>query len=699
MKSKKQIKKRTLKYKKNKKRTRKYKKNKTLKIKGGKLIYKNDKWVAEVNHNAIQNDNVRLYREAEARMMNLLKIPNDGRKLTDVLSNIPYMTFQFNAVDYYIQRRIISNLEDAIKYREKMNYQDDGHLGFLVILTTLHEVLYGIFQEKLPPVGVEEPPWRIDELQDMITNLKEQRDFFTNEIEKGESPELQLYLDKLEEINKQLETLTTEIDGIQAPGAEQPPLPIAPSANPYEILAGEDDEPTLHESLFVEPGLPESNPIRKPDRAAAAAEEPVPIPHASSYVEEQHIIVQNAIIPKLPNKLIEPRDRYVHFLTKYDYEQCIKLLESNPDYIKLLTRLYEKTSSSGKIIPEKKYDDYIKAQNTIFYAVIHSYINNAMYDTRKINNNFYWLLYLINAFKNVYPSCQLSNENFLKFSDESIQQFLKKLYNWICIIVSFLSKNMLSLINSNRFIQTPFNTYVYLFETFNILFTYYTTDDEISLIKRVLIKCISNIQERRQFRFEKFTFYPDTSRPIFIFDTSILQTPPLFHDIMNEKGRLTLSKIKDLLKTEHNDENRNMFCNARNEIIDDYLKTLLETSTKEINELLTRKENNTVFIKKIILIFYNLMYTSVPYDDYVFKQENMVDIIANQFKLSITKFLTQLKKAIETGTFTTVIEQNDIYLTYNQLYSFIAIYFYPIRPIVYDDTFNITTNYIFENDL
>ena len=42
MKSKKQIKKRTLKYKKNKKRTRKYKKIKTLKIKGGKLIYKNE---------------------------------------------------------------------------------------------------------------------------------------------------------------------------------------------------------------------------------------------------------------------------------------------------------------------------------------------------------------------------------------------------------------------------------------------------------------------------------------------------------------------------------------------------------------------------------------------------------------------------------------------------------------------------------
>ena len=39
----------------------------------------------------------------------------------------------------------------------------------------------------------------------MITNLKEQRDFFTNEIEKGES-ELQLYLDKLQEINTNTNT-------------------------------------------------------------------------------------------------------------------------------------------------------------------------------------------------------------------------------------------------------------------------------------------------------------------------------------------------------------------------------------------------------------------------------------------------------------------------------------------------------------
>ncbi len=172
MKSKKQI-----------KRTRKYKKVKTRKIKGGRLLYKNGKWVALVNQNAIQNDNVRLYRESEARMMNLLKIP-DGRPLDNILSDIPYVIGAFNSVDYFVQRRILANLKAAIDYRDAMNYQDTGHKQFLAILNRLQEVLSGIFSTAQPPPDVEEPPWHIDELKETINNLKEQEEFLQKEIDR-----------------------------------------------------------------------------------------------------------------------------------------------------------------------------------------------------------------------------------------------------------------------------------------------------------------------------------------------------------------------------------------------------------------------------------------------------------------------------------------------------------------------------------
>jgi len=612
-----------------------------------------------------------------------------------------------------------------------------------------------MFEDIPPPTVDEEPSWYIDELTDKITNLEEEYDFIQLEMSKFVEEE-QVYMAKKTSIEQQLESVTSEFEKAQAEkisiqqqlesitsefekliqlqtdykskltgiedqlektkaekestqtlGTHLTSLPLPTAANTFGIFADDTESPvslmpdqSKEKAASIDQSLTISKGKKKKEGAAeenALIEDAIAASKLPKDVSDDYINISNKPYTKFVEKE-EPKstDRYyVHFLSKDDYEKCVQTLVSeDPSYTANLNKLYSMSGRAGTILSKSKFDEYSSYQNIVFYAVISSYINLHI-NRKKLNLNiFYWLLYLINAFKNVTPLCEINDTYLAKFPYKDLPPSLEILYIYLRIYCSFFSNNMLES-NSNNFMQTPLNTYVYLFVSFNNLFKHYN-DGSISNIKKTLMKCISNIQERQKLPFNPVTFFPDMKNPIFVFDASILQTP-LFNDSMNEKQQQTIAKLTHLEQTsEYTPETHAILCDARNKIINEYIQTLLELSTSEINELIKRKENNTLFIKKIMLIFYNLMYTSMSPDDYIFNQENMT-VISTPFKMAITKFLTQLKTTIETKSFTG--NEHEIYLTYNQLYSFINIYFYPIRINWYDAIFIESSDYIFEHDL
>ena len=379
MKSKKQI-----------KRTRKYKRVKSRKIKGGKILYKNGKWVAEVNHNTIQNDNVRIYREAEARMMNLLKIP-DGRPLNTILSDIPYVTGFFNSVDFFVQRRIIANLETAIDYRQRIGELDAGHKHFLDILNALREALNGIFSTVQQP-EVAETPWHTDELKETIDNLKEQEEFLKREIDRL-GDQLQSYIDKLSDVKQKLEAAIKEYEDTQKPGLQLYAQPIK-SKNPFDVLASTELESPSSPTKSKQPELAElaEEPELKPKKLEQLLDETKMIDEAIAKSKLERLSAEDQSVKadfiqfemplhksvySLPEKIStsEQDIQYVEFLSEQNYRICHDILSNSPDSsdnLRILSTLFK---SSGKIIKNKKeFDKYVKNQNQILYVVIYWFI-------------------------------------------------------------------------------------------------------------------------------------------------------------------------------------------------------------------------------------------------------------------------------------------------------------------------------------
>ena len=737
-----------------KNRTRKYKKNKTLK--GGKLDYKHGKWVAHVNQRAIQNDNVRMYRESEARMMNLLKIPNN-RPLTNILTDIPYMIAMFNAVDYYKQRRIISNLITAIERRELMNYADKGHQDFLRILTDLLPVLTGIFDALPAPAAEEEPDW-LDELHDKITNLEEEVDFLQREIEKfNEEEEHQLYMvkqssiehqlktseeverhdieqqfhqnkvefeklislyadykDKLIKNKQQLEATKKELADIQTQGKLSPSESIKSSLNAYSALVGPPSPVKMIKTPPSSPvkefkPKPKANVSKKKEKGndfeaalleAALADATLETKQLSekSKAEEMLDMPRNKFVRKLSSKL-ESRSKnrnYVRFLSKESYDICQGILQY-PEDKENLKILYDMSTLSGRILSDEDAKMYKELQHDVFYSVIFWFIyshiqsNGLPFDIE----NIYWLLYLINDFNNVIPSCQISDIQLTKYQNDPLKRkefdtYLNHIYKALHIYSSYFSKNMLQLIPSGK-LTISFASYKYIFETFNALFKY-LTKGQIVLLKPVLEKCIRNISSYTP-QFEP-SIFPTIESPIYLFDDrlSIVQTPPLFHDEMNTLQKIEsdqLTELKARYESHPSDDIYGAICSERNVILNRYIDSLLEKSTRELNELQDR--NIIMFIKKILLIFYDLMFTSSPINglNYIFDVSGSPHV--EPFILSMKGVLHKLIPMMKS-------KDKDAILIFNQLYAFLSIYFPPMEETM-DDTFIETSEYIFKNNL
>ena len=700
-----------MKSKKQNKRTRKYKRVKTRKIKGGALLYKNGKWVALVNQIAIQNENVRLYRESEARMMNLLKIPYGPLKT--ILSDIPYVIGFFNSVDYYVKRRILANLTMAIDYREAMHYQDKPHKDFLAILNVLRDDLSGIFYTITAPAVNEEPLWHIDELKEKIVNLKEQEEFLQQEIDKGdEQTNYAIYIDKLQDVKEKLLAANTEYEKIQQPGIQLPSQSIK-TTNPFKALSSSEPEE----------GPSSPTKLKQPELAAELAEESELKPTKLEKLLDETKIIDEAIaesrlerlhsaegtfekseiielpffvnVPSLPEKKSTSKKDiyYVEFLSEQNYRICDNILSQSPDNSDLLIILSELFKTSGTIKTKKKFEKHVEDQKQILYAVIYWFIHTHTKYTGKEKllpfdiANIYWLLYIINAFKNVTPSCMISDLTFVFYRD--IDKQLDYIYNSLRIYCSYFSKNMLSMIPHR--LDISFGTYKYLFETFNTLFQDFNLGGA-DFIKSMLTKCLINMQIIPQ-SVEIFDL-PNILLSVYTIDESlsISKTPPLFHTSMDEIQQSTYMEMVALQDyIAQTSDTREMVTHMRDVILNKYILGLIEHSVRELNELIERKELNTVFIRKIILIFYNLIFTSRPPNNYIF------DINKFRGNTHIKNFIKSLFKIL--NLLKQKLTDDDMHHMFNQLYVFITIYFPPMMHGVFDPTFIKTSNYIFDHDL
>jgi hypothetical protein len=331
-------------------------------------------------------------------------------------------------------------------------------------------------------------------------------------------------------------------------------------------------------------------------------------------------------------------------------------------------------------------------QNSFEYDFFMTFRSDIIID--KISNtdqekwNLEELYDLINAFKNLTPSCEINDIKLIKYPYPGIDMYLQHIYTTLHIYASYFSKDMLSMIPHR--LDISFVTYRYIFETFNELFRDLKSG-EVSYIKSTLSKCISNID--RIGKPVHVDIFPNMEKPTYVFDESlsISKIPPLFHTIMNEMQQKTIDRLKpQKAKPIATPEVEKDICHARDDIINVYVANLIDNSIRELDELVQRKEPNILFIKKIILIFYDLIFTSRPPYNYIFNMS--ISSRSTEFKQAMLELLIIIKDNLP---------KDDMYLMYNQLYAFLSIYF-PLEDREKKDlepTFIRTSNYIFEHDL